>query len=153
MGRFSSLANVRTNQGGLYFLAGDYDVELDEVKLIDTRKGQEAFIISGKVLTSTNPDRAPGCKPSQVMVLKTEILETVMSNIKQFAGAALGIEDPDDYEPEEGKTLEEFWDETLEAIVSDEQPLKGVKIHLNVSMIKTREGKDFSKHVWTHIPE
>lgn len=157
MGRFAGLAGIKTNQGGLYYLPGDYDVELDEVKLIKARKGTECFIISAKVLTSTNEERQPGCKPSQVMVLREDILETVMGNIKQFAGAVLGIEDPDSYEAEIDPSIpddtveaatDRFWDEALELMISDEQPLKGMHIHLNCTNIQTKEKKDFTKHVW-----
>ena len=148
MGRFKGLAGVKTNQGGLYFLEGDYLVELDEVKMIETRKKQDCWVVSAKVLESTNPQRAPGCKPSQVIVLREDILETCMGNIKAFAAAVLGIENPDAYVPEDGKSVDEFWDSTLESMVADDQPLKGVKIKLNVTQIKTKSDKDFSKHSW-----
>ena len=159
MGRFQGLSGIKTNQGGLYFLDGDYLVELDEVKMIVSRKKQDTWIVSGKVLESTNPQRAPGCKPSQVIVLKEEILETCMGNIKAFAAAVLGIVDPDAYVPDlkPGETPEtakdRFWDETLEALVSEAQPAKGLKIKLNVTTIKTKAGKDFGKHQWTHVAE
>ena len=157
MGRFSMLAGIKTNQGGLYFEEGDYEVEIDEVKLIRTREGHDSFVISAKVEKSTNPQRAPGCKPSQVIALKEKILETAMGNVKQFAGAVLGILDPDSYLAEcdpliPGDTPEaatqRFWEESLELMVSDEQPCRGVRIHLNCTDIKTRTGGDFTKHVW-----
>lgn len=157
MGRFSGLAGIKTNQGGLYFLEGDYEVELDEVKMITSRKSKDCFIISGKVLTSTNAQRAPGCKPSQVITIREDILATVMGNIKQFAGAALEIENPDDYvadvdpaipgdDPQ--RATDRFWEQTLEYLVSDEQPLKGMRIRLNVTQIQTKDKNAFSKHVW-----
>lgn len=153
MGRFSGVGGVTTNQGGLYFLEGDYLVEIDEVKMIQNRKKQDTFIIAAKVLESTNDQRKPGCKPSQVMVLRSDIIETILANIKQFAGAALEIDDPDNYEPEDGTSADEFWDSTLEYLVSDEQPLKGQKMRLNCSNIKTQAGKDFTKHVWGEVVE
>lgn len=158
MGRFAGLAGIKTNQGGLYFLDGDYDVELDEVKLITPRTPPDCFIVSAKVVKSTCAERAPGCKPSQVIKMKEAILETVMGNIKQFAGAALGIEDPDSYtvapDPDipddttEAAT-DRFWDEALEFMISEDQPLRGMVIHLNCSTIITKEKKQpFTKHVW-----
>lgn len=135
-------------------MPGDYLVELQEVKMIQNRKRQDTFIVSAKVIESTNPERAPGCSPSQVMVLREDILETIYSNIKQFAAAACGIDDPDEYVPEDGKSVEEFWDELLEYVVDEkEQPLKGTKIRLNCTNIQTREGKDFTKHVWGSVVE
>jgi hypothetical protein len=145
-------------------MEGDYLVELDEVKLMINRKRQKTFIISGKVLESTNPMRAPGCKPSQVMIIKDDIAETVYGNIKQFAGAILGLEDPDSYVPEEARHLvgrtdqasqealagaiDRFWDESLEYMINDAQPLRGTRIRLNCVQIETREKKPFTKHVW-----
>lgn len=148
MGRFVGLGGIRTNQGGLYFLKGDYEVTIDEVKFITNRKKKDCFIISARVDKSTNPDRAPGCKPSQVITIREDIRETCMSNVKQFASAILGIDDPDAYEPENGVDVDQFWDDTLEQLVSDEQPAKGIKIKLNVTEILTKEGKPFSKHFW-----
>jgi hypothetical protein len=158
MSRFAGLSGVRTNMGGLYFLKGDYEIALDEVKLIKSRKGADTFIVSGTVLKSTNPDRAPGCKPSQVITIKDDILETCMANIKAFAAAALDIADPDSYQEEmkPGETQaaanDRFWEQSLDFLVSDEQPLRGTKIRLNVTEITTRAGKPFSKHVWTSMP-
>lgn len=153
MGRFSGLGGVKTNQGGLYFLEGDYVVELDEVKMIINRKKQDTFIVSGKVLESTNPARAPGCKPSQVMVFKEDIIETIWSNVKQFAGAVMGLDDPDGYAPEDGTSVEDFWDQSLEFLVAEEQPMKGHKMRLNCSQITTQAGNPFTKHVWAPYAE
>jgi hypothetical protein len=171
MGRFQGLAAVRTNQGSIYFLAGDYVVDLQEIKFITNRKRTECFIIAGKIVESTNPDRAPGTVASQVITIREDILATVMGNIKQFAGAVLGIQDPDGYLAEIDPTIQipeivggvatgrllpdtpqdatdRFWDESLEAMVHDSQPCKGIRIRLNCTTIKTKEGKDFTKHIW-----
>lgn len=162
MGRFSGLAGIKTNAGGLYFLEGDYLVELSEVKFQVNRKKQEQFIVAGKVLESTNPARAPGCKPSQVITIMEEYLETCWGNVKQFAGAVMGLSDPDAYvaEANPGESPEEaakrFWDESIEYMISEEQPLRGTKIRLNVTKIKkkdTSKGEFFSKHVWGPVIE
>jgi delta 1-pyrroline-5-carboxylate dehydrogenase len=162
MGRFAGLGGIKTNQGGLYFLPGDYEVMLEEIKFFLNRKKQDTFVVAAKVLKSTCSERAPGCKPSQVIILKEDILETVMGNIKQFAGAVLGIGDPDSFVADIDPSIPEdtpeaatdrFWEETLESLVSDEQPAKGVVIKLNVTTIKTRENKDFNKHVWGPVVE
>jgi hypothetical protein len=97
MGRFVGLSGIKTNQGGVYFLEGDYVVDVDEVKFFTNRKGLDCFVAGAKIVESTNVDRAPGTVASQVITIKPEILDTVMGNIKQFAGAVLGIVDPDGY--------------------------------------------------------
>jgi hypothetical protein len=148
MGRFAGLGGIKTNQGGLHFQPGDYLVEIDEIKFLKNRKGQDCFIVGAKVLESSNPERAPGCRPSQVVVLRSDILETAWGNIKQFAGAIMGLEDPDSYVPEDGTSIDDFWDQALEFMVADEQPMEGAKIHLNCTNIKTKAGNDFTKHIW-----
>ena len=157
MGRFSGVASVQTNQGGLYFLDGDYEVEVEETKMVRNRKGIDCFIISATVLKSTNSQRAVGCKPAQVIPMKPDLLPTALGAIKAFAAAVMGIENPDGYKEEckkgegQDEANDRFWEESLEALVSDEQPAKGTKLHLNVATIKTKAGNDFSKHVWSAL--
>ena len=158
MGRFSGLASIKTNQGGLWFLEGDYEVDIQEIKFFENRDGIMTFIVNAKIVTSSNPDRAPGSCPSQVITLKKKFLETSWGNIKQFAGAILGIDDPDAYKGEidptiPGDTVAEatnrFWEETMETMVSDEQPCKDMPLHLNCSTISKKNGDPFTKHVWS----
>lgn len=149
MGRFSNLAHIKTNQGGLYFLPGNYVVDLEAVKFMRSRKGVEMFIIETCVVESDVAERGPGSRPSQVIAIKEEILATCMGNIKHFAATVLGIEgDPDAYVPDDGTSVEDFWDEALEYIISAYNPLKGMRLRLNCTNIKTREGRDFTKHLW-----
>ncbi len=157
MGRFRGLAGIRTNQGGLYFLPGDYTVDINEVKFMESRKRKEVFIIGGTVVESTNAERAPGCKPSQVITIREDIFATVMGNIKNFAGATLGIDDPDAFvapsaQGLEGEALTEamdkFWDDFIELLVADDNYAKGMRLRLNCVNIQTKEKKDFTKHVW-----
>lgn len=153
MGRWSDIAKVKTNQGGLYFLPGDYVVDIKETKLITNRRGIDCFIVSAKVVTSTCPEREVGCEPSQVIQLRRDILETAMANIKQFVASCVGLDNPDEYLPEQepGESEDEakarWWEETMDEVVEG-NPFQGIRIRLNVTQIKTREGNDFSKHVW-----
>lgn len=148
MGRFKGLSGIKTNQGGLYFLEGNYLVEILGIKFEKNRKKQDMFIVEGLVVESDNEARGPGCKPSQVITIKEEYAETAWGNIKQFAGCMLGIESPDDYVPADGTPVDDFWDRSLEFMVSPQQPLKGTKVRLNCTQIETREKKPFTKHIW-----
>lgn len=151
MRRFKGISKIKTNQGGLYFLEGDYTVEIEAVKWQTNRKKQEQFIIEAKVVESTNPDRAPGCRPSHILTIREDIAETIWGNIKQAAGALMGLEDPDNFVPSEwdlDMDVDEFWETSLEEMVSKDNPYKGTIIKLNCATIQTREGNDFTKHVW-----
>ena len=148
MGRFSGLGAIKSNTGGFYFQPGEYTVQILGVKMAKSRKGTDCFIIETEVLESTNPERPKGCQPSQVIALKSDILQTALSNVKQFAGAALGIDDPDSYVPDGGQDPDDFWEEALEFLVSDEQPAKGAMLGLSCVNIQTKAGNDFTKHFW-----
>lgn len=158
MGRFSGLAKVRSNSGGMYFHSGAHLVEIEEVKFFTAKDGVDTFIVGARVL-ETNSDRVVvGSSPSQVVKIKPQYLATVMGNVKQFAAAATGVENPDTYVPEgaeslEGDALEEaqdaYWEEVLEILVDEkEQALKGTKIFLSCSPIPTKAGGTFTKHKW-----
>jgi len=167
MGRFGNLAGVRTNGSGIYFEQGDYDVRIDKIKFNDdTRTGEDAFIIETTVVRSDNPTRAPGCKPSQVITLKKQYLETCLGDVKQFVGAMLEIEDPDSYnEPidvvdqitaqQMGCDLQtaannRFWEQAIDMLCSEENPGRGTLIHVNCTIRPGKKDptKSFTKHVW-----
>jgi hypothetical protein len=152
MGRFSGLGSIRANQGGIFFKQGNYVVEIKKVENRTTRKG-DTFIIETEILESDNPERPAGCKPSQVIVFKPDIIETQMGDVKQFIGAVLGIEDADSYVPEDGQDLDSFWEEALEGAIGDDQPCAGVKLRLNCTNRATKAGGNFTKHVWSPLKE
>jgi hypothetical protein len=135
----------------VYFLVGTYKVEIEEVKLKTARDGVEVFIISAKVLESTNSERPAGCKASQVIKLRPDLMDTALSNIKQFLGTAMGIANPDLYVPEDGQDLAEFWEQSFELAVSSDQPLEGLQLGLNCTNKLTKAGKDFTVHNWSML--
>lgn len=172
MGRFSRLGQVKTNAGGLYFLKSreeggqvdqaNYLVCLDEIKLIEANAGHDTFIISAIVEESDNPERKVGCKPSQVIPLKPgNFLDTYLGNVKAAAAAFNEVQNPDDFVAEVDPKIpgdtpesatERYWDELLEFITSDEQPLKGMRVRLNCTTIVTKGKKQpFTKHTWGEV--
>lgn len=164
MGRFAGLANVKTNTSGIHFEEGNYLVRLGKIDYKDTRKGP-TFIVEAEVQESDNSTRGPGCKPSWVVIRNQEFPEYQLGDMKAFAGALMGIEDPDAYmEPpttaDMANTIQgqdpqntannRFWEETLEQLVSPEQPAKGVLIRLNVVRRESTRtpGKFHKRHTW-----
>jgi len=169
MGRFPSLAGIKTNQGGIYWEEGNYVNDLREIKIEDTRKGL-CFIIVGKIVQSDNPNRKPGTVCSQVIKLSGEFLETYLGNVKQFIAALLDIDNPDEYvaplhpsgyqpgvSAPNGQPMPDtpeaatgrFWDEAMEFITSQEQPCTGTLIALNCTTIITKkENRPYTKHRW-----
>ena len=159
MGRFSGLSGIKTNVGSLYFLPGDYEVEITEVTFIKNRKKVDCYIIAATVLASNVPERAPGCEPSQVIAYKDgDQLEMALGNTKQFVATAMEIVDPDAYrgvaDPAiPGDTVEtatdRFWEEAIEMTLDDSKPCKGMRFHLNCVNAPTKAGNDFTRHVWS----
>lgn len=154
MSRFANLAKVTTNQSGLYFKDGTYLVEVQAIKFFENRKRQDTFVVEAKVIESSNPERPPGCTPSQVITINPEFEETCWGNIKQFAGAVLGLDDPDEISEEElgDRSVEAFWIQSLEYLVDEkEKPAKGVQLRLSCTTIETRAGGSFTRHVWSPV--
>jgi hypothetical protein len=150
---FERLGEVDANIGGLYFLEGDYTVEIADVKKIKNRNKQDVFIVAATVLESTNPKIIPGCKPSQVIVMKQEYLETCLANVKAFLAAMLEIDDPKNFVPENNENKNVFWLRMLKQMSAEDQPARGTKIHLNCVQIKTKTGKDYTRHQWGPVIE
>lgn len=165
MGRFAGLANVRTNNSGIFYLAGNYLARLGTIKYLDdTRSGNDAFVVETTVVESDTAARAPGCRPSWVVTIKKAYLETCLGDIKAFAAAVLEIDNPDTYlapidtvdqitATQLGCTPQDaannrFWEESIEALCSAEQPAKGMLIRLNCTARQTQSGNEFTKHVW-----
>jgi len=157
MGRFSGLAGVKTNSKGVWFLDGDYVVDIEKIKFFNSRSGDDTFVIEAKIVESTNPERVPGTVCTYMITFKKEFMDTCLGDLKHVSGQILGFADPDAYHetPRPGETQEEaderFWDEAVEALVSDDQPAREMRMRLNVVSVpkKTKPGEMFGKHTWS----
>jgi len=132
------VAKSTPNEGGLYFLPGNYLVEIDTVKVITSRKDEDLFIVVAEVKDSDNDQRKPGCKPSWVVNMKQD---PAPGNIKSFLAAIYGI----DTEDLNGEGWESLYDDS----VDEDNPLCGCKVNLNAANIKTKKDTDFTKHNWS----
>lgn len=132
MGLFSKkVAEAKEQTGGVYWLPGQYLIEVQVVKLVEGRKGDEFFIVEGKNIESSNPDRPTGALCA--WVVNTD-LDAAPGNIKSFLKAATEADEVD----EEG----------IDAAISSDNPLAKSQVRLSVVTIKTKAGNDFNKHVW-----
>jgi hypothetical protein len=140
-GLFSGVKDAKVGQGGLYYLDGQYKVEIERVFTMKSRKREDLFIVETKILESSNAKRPEGMRPSWVVNLKQD---AALGNIKGFVAAANGI-DPADVEQVDANVDEE----ACEFACSKENPLKGVVLNLECVTVKTREGGDFTLHKWS----
>ena len=159
MGRFSGLAGIKTNAGGMYFKPGQYEIEIAEIKTSESSKDKRLSVIfEVVVIESDNLERPAGSKPSQVIKLGGPYPELPMGDLKHVVGTLMGLEDIDNYtatavdpaipnDTIEAATDRE-WSQMIEALVAPEQPAKGMRCKLYV-FDKEREGKhSITKHVW-----
>lgn len=138
MGLFNKITEVKVNNGGVYFEPGVYALEALSIRTGKTREGDRPFFVAEfKILESDCEKRRPGTTVSW-MVMLDKWVETGLANIKGFVCALMNI--PEEAVDEAG----------IEAMVSDEQPCKGMKVRASATMIKTRgKGTDFTKVVFS----
>lgn len=110
-------------------LPGTYVFEVEALKLVTTRSKGKMFIAEFKVADASSGGNPVGTKCSNVIKMS---LDSALGNIKGIAAAVLS-------EPE--KTIT---GQTVDQLVSDANPAKGVKVRATASMIKTKAGTDFT---------
>lgn len=147
MGRFQGLGATNAG-GGLYFEAGAYEIEVRKVLFKQNRSREDCFIIETKVIKSDNPNRPVGCTPSVVFNFRHDMAPV---NVKRFVAAALEIADVDGYQPEDGQSKDDFWDASTEFVVSEANPLEGMRLGLVCVNTKTKAQKDFTLHQWGQV--
>lgn len=139
MGLFGRrVAKSTPNEGGIFWLTGNYLVEIDTVKVHEGRKKSDYFIVTGENKESDNEDRPVGVKPGWVMDIDKDASP---GNVKLFLAGIYGIklEDLDD----------DGWEKLADRVIEEDNPLNGFLAKLNVTMVKTRAGGDYSKHNWS----
>jgi hypothetical protein len=143
MGNFESIGSARMSGGGVYFLQGNYIVEVEKAFQMKSFKNADLVIVECKIVESDVPERAPGTRASWVPKINPES----MGSIKQFLAAANGIDPSDD------ETVnKEITPQVAELSFVTDSPLCGTKLGLQCVNVKTKAGGDFTKHVWSAIP-
>ena len=127
------IKEARVSEGGVYVTPGVYLVEIDKIKTGKPRLGGDNFIVTCKILASNNAERPVGSTMDWYVDMKHE---PSPGNVKAFVMAAAGCSEA------------EVTPEIIMSIVGTAQPLKGRKVHLTATNIKTKAGKDFTKAVW-----
>lgn len=126
---FNSAGHSSSNN---YFAAGDFDVTIDTVKMVRGFNGL-AMIVEAIVNRSNNPQIPAGSKRSWVCAFKHK---SAFSDSKEFVAAAIG------------KDLEKVTDADL-APVTNQNTLRGLKMHVTATEKPTKRGGIFTKLVWS----
>lgn len=122
---------------------GQYIVEINKIVFLISRppKRTPLYIAEFTILESTVEERPAGMQCSWSTPMNIDMGPI---NVKRFVGAAAGcglVEEID-------KTVTSH---SCKYSASNDQPMKGVQVHIQVTMIKTKEGKDFPEHRFSPV--
>lgn len=145
---------------GTFMGPGKYRVRPKVVKVHEGFKGK-SFIHEFEILESSNEKHAIGSSGSWVVKLGPQNANA-FSDMKSFSFACLGIDPKTVRKPEEDPTSHAVATDTLKAQCDkdwakkngfEEDPLIGRELELEVILVKTQKGTDFSRHNWSPTPE
>jgi hypothetical protein len=145
MGQFSDVGSAEIYQKGAFFKPGSYTVEIKKCLVKDARKGK-MFIVECKILASNNAEEKPG--DSRTWLQKMTNPDVARPALKAFALAAVGV-DPQDAAKVKAVPSNEVEDVLDAACDATKQALKGRTLKLEVAMVKTKDGRDFSLHTFS----
>jgi len=141
------MKQARSTQGGLYFLPGNYTIQVLRCKMQESQVGgRQFFIAETKIVKSDNPELKVGSEPGWLVELPGKYPELSLGNIKAFLHAAFSslAEAEGDDAPEEGDVDESFAD----LAVGEDNVLAGVFITAKAFQKKTKKGADFTRIKW-----
>lgn len=143
MGLLQKIGKAEVFGSSRPFAHGRHRVEVSNVILKDGqgKKSTEWFIVEAKVLESDT---------HHVGEVRSWVVDAGQAsgpgNVKGFLLACVQNDSP---EATADSMTGDEWGSFLGAAVGKDQPLKGAQLVVEVFGIKTREGNDFSKHVWS----
>lgn len=154
MGIFSNIKEARGTEGGLYLEPGNYLVQINRCKMIETHAGAPMFIAELLLLESDNEKLKVGSEPSYTVKFGGEYPKLALGNVADFMRAclasmadALGEERPEDI------SEVEIDEPTAEAITGEENLAAGVYLTCKAFNKKTKkDNKDFTRTKWG-VPE
>jgi hypothetical protein len=119
---------------------GEFLVDILRTKDVEGRTGDLFFIIEFKVIESSHSSVLEGRDYSQVIKYNQDMGPI---NVKRFVLAA------NDMDPNDEENEDEVDGETVEYVLSEEQPLAGKQMPLTCEVVKTKKkGEAFTKHTW-----
>jgi len=141
MGKYSGVNDAdATGDRHPYFLVGNHTVEI--IKVIDrVSRNRELFIvIEAKLLSTDSENMRVGTTYAQLIKYNNDMGPI---NLKRFILAANGLEATEE-------TNKEVDEDTVEDVLSDDQPLAGVVLGLQCHTILTKsDKKEFTVHTWS----
>lgn len=135
MGLFTGINDAKYSEGGIYFLDGNYVVQIEDLKSGTSRQKVDYFAAECRILQSTNPARPIGTLVTFWVGIKPDT--PALADIRRFLAVAGDCDDND------------VDDRAAEMSVSEEQPFRGVVLRAAATTITTAKKKlPFTKVVW-----
>lgn len=138
MSIFDKIAEATYTEGGNYIRPGNYDLEVVKLKVGVTRKKANFFAANFKVLGSSNPE----CRVGEVVDFFTsDVHDSFLGNVKQFAVALLSSAGP--------VAPDAITSQLMDGLVDkDGAAVAGSRIRVQVTLVPTKAGGTFSRHLW-----
>lgn len=144
MGLFTGVEEAKMFQGGIYAKEGRYEVAIQSMKMIESRKKENFMVVEFEILsakkTGTQEPSGVGVKASYMMKAGQD---SFLGNAKAVVTAATAELSGEDFDSVKVTTAD------MDLAVSDENPFNGVVLNLDVVAVKTKKGTDYSKHIWS----
>jgi hypothetical protein len=146
---FKGVGKAKISESGTYLQPGNYLLEVQTTEYKRTEQKGDAFIATCKVVGSDNENVPIGSEASWYQGLTNQVV--AWPALKGFTYAVCGL---DSKLTPQGE-IEEF-DGQIEAMLEKAvaqggRMFQGKRIRCEVKLIKTKEGKDFSKHTFRRI--
>lgn len=139
MGMFGGIESAVTSEKLPHLNVGLYTLEIDGVKQIKSRKGKSYFVTEFRIIEASGPGaNTQGSTASWMVDMGNDL---ALGNVRGFLAAAMDVPDKTITEP------------VADDAVSTKQPLKGFLVKAEASVIKTKEGKDFTLVRYRPVPE
>ena len=146
---FQGINDAEIFERGKY-LEGGFRGRLECVRTLnkETRQSGTGFIVEFKVLESNMPDEHPvGSKCTWFQSLKNKTV--AFPSIKEWAAAMAGYASHD-VDGIEAEVAPHLADTLMQAVENEtDNVFTGCAVRVETTMIKTRNDRDFTRHVWS----
>ena len=137
MGRFTGIENAKVTERLQNLSIGQYVLQVDAVKVVESRGKGDMFISEFTVLSSKGEGANPeGSRVSTIIPLR---LDMALPNIKAFVAALTG------------EDLKAVTEKMVDTLVSAKNPAKGTVVRADAFEIQKKDGSPFTKVAFMHV--
>lgn len=146
MGIWDNLPGAEVYDRGVFLKPGTYTLRIKNAVDKNTRKSGRALILEFEVLESSNHEHMVGTSVTWFQSLKD--MNVALGAVKEFCAA---VYQKDLRNPAEKKEFETTIAPALSGVMeraTSQNSLQNQVVKVEVTMVKTQKGTDFSRHTW-----